>query len=1256
MPELTEEEKTSIFDTAPTVSPTPDDIGKVFDRTGYEAIDNDNIAVEYNDLSGMTEKEALMFAGAMGAQDTYRGLFQMAERNEEAMKRDQKKLNAILRNKDYGGKALAAYAGGLIVDPAGWIIPIKKAKSMAELVGHGIAWGGTFGFAGYVDEDGGLNRVEQAGITAVGGGVLSGAIGLAGAKKLGFGVNPKITKEMLHADADELYRIKDIDEVQLREIKEGIELTALDKASVKNLKSHVDLLAGEKTAFGTPKGENIIDSYNRYYTRPMFENMKKNPLAYALGGIAAVGTYKYVEESTTASQFIGNAFLTTMAFLTGKKLAKNKYWDWDESKYGRELMRQIYPKAVQDKTFLQGDYAHLRGVPAVYRTKFRDIIQQVETKLSPDEQKAFFNLFIGDLNADELIKISKGQKVYTKKIIKPKDAKKEKITKVPLDEYLGIKELPLSKNIETIINLNEKGRKVMNELGADLVHSGILDGDEYLTFMNSYLHRSYLPVLKSKGAKAAEKFRTNLGEIKGEGLKHRGHTKFYRDEVSMAKYIKSQEKLNRMDNQIKNAYGQKYTKEMEAKSPTFRFTEEGKIGKYINRVQEGDPRYIKGKKDLDQPSNWGITIKKDPYGKGTYGVTTQMTKEMRQAMAEIEDLAYNLQKTMEVTLTDAGLGSFYKFIATNPSYKGSKVLSRTQYREIRKSEGASRKQIDEDMHSDEVIINGKTFAHVANQKVKDTTVAKKYGMLSDKFVEEEVFNNIKAIHGVKDIVNNVVGHDTKGYKAGQAYMTGLKLWKETKTTLNPVVHSNNFLSNVPNYFLAAGFTKNSVHQLAKGFSDIPYMLKHMRGEIAYEDLPKNMQTMIKQGVFDPDFVSQELLQSIDVDEIAKIYKFNPKDFESVSGWTDLGAAISNKTKAYLTSNESLVTKIRDFAKQWYQIEDRIFRYALFNERKSIGYSDFAASHDAIRFFVDYNIRSPLINSIRHSLVPFLSYSYGMLPNMIEHTITRPDRLAAIGAAFWLMNDASTKWVESSRNLEEAERELMPEFRQKTMFSLPFMPYANVRLPYDGRNGGAKYIDWSRKLPAGDVFAMGGDTPTAVPSWPAFLQPGGPALEFATKVLGGRDGWSGQPYNKVNDGVIYRLGEFAKGFVPNIPFPYSDTPSTNRLRRAFKSEQPSLKDPLSPTEAFFNSVIGTVNTADIGRLTTIKGKAKARIIKEHTDARKQARKDFADGKLTDIELFERIKEIEEELSKIIHEEHRINKKHFFEKISDEVFGD
>ena len=107
-----------------------------------------------------------------------------------------------------------------------------------------------------------------------------------------------------------------------------------------------------------------------------------------------------------------------------------------------------------------------------------------------------------------------------------------------------------------------------------------------------------------------------------------------------------------------------------------------------------------------------------------------MTKEMRQAMAEIEDLAYNLQKTMEVTLTDAGLGSFYKFIATNPSYKGSKVLSRTQYREIRKAEGDSRKQIDEDMHSDEVIINGKTFIHVANQKVKDTTVAVSYTHLT----------------------------------------------------------------------------------------------------------------------------------------------------------------------------------------------------------------------------------------------------------------------------------------------------------------------------------------------------------------------------------------------------------------------------------------------------------------------------------------------------------------------------------------------
>ena len=74
----------------------------------------------------------------------------------------------------------AAYFGGLVADPAGWLIPFAKARSIAKMAKYGLVAGGFAGATGYVDEEmdsligeGKMTRTEQTMIGAVGGGVLS---------------------------------------------------------------------------------------------------------------------------------------------------------------------------------------------------------------------------------------------------------------------------------------------------------------------------------------------------------------------------------------------------------------------------------------------------------------------------------------------------------------------------------------------------------------------------------------------------------------------------------------------------------------------------------------------------------------------------------------------------------------------------------------------------------------------------------------------------------------------------------------------------------------------------------------------------------------------------------------------------------------------------------------------------------------------------------------------------------------------------
>ena len=164
-----------------------------------------------------------------------------------------------------------------------------------------------------------------------------------------------------------------------------------------------------------------------------------------------------------------------------------------------------------------------------------------------------------------------------------------------------------------------------------------------------------------------------------------------------------------------------------------------------------------------------------------------------------------------------------------------------------------------------------------------------------------------------------------------------------------------------------------------------------------------------------------------------------------------------------------------------------------------------------------------------------------------------------------------------------------------MFDNPVvdMPYSNIRLPYNGVNGGAKYFDITRKLPGGDVFDMGGDTGGDAPFLPAAAQLGGPAYSTLNKLLLGRDSFTGQSFNEMgmDASEIFgsRISALAKDFVPNVPNPLVRTFAGDKITRAFNDDYQTLSDPVSKTEAIA-SVFGlSVNTADIDRLTTLKSK-------------------------------------------------------------------
>ena len=134
-----------------------------------------------NDMDPSTPEEVnnkYSYAFKLGLADTFRGIKQIAGKDKEEMKAEQRKLNELMRGED-GGLVTAAYFGGALLDPAGWLIPFGKAKTLYSMAKYGMVSGAVAGATGYVDTEEGLvkSRGGQALLGAAGGGIVAPGIG-----------------------------------------------------------------------------------------------------------------------------------------------------------------------------------------------------------------------------------------------------------------------------------------------------------------------------------------------------------------------------------------------------------------------------------------------------------------------------------------------------------------------------------------------------------------------------------------------------------------------------------------------------------------------------------------------------------------------------------------------------------------------------------------------------------------------------------------------------------------------------------------------------------------------------------------------------------------------------------------------------------------------------------------------------------------------------------------------------------------------
>ena len=1114
-----------------------------------------------NDMDPSTPEEVnnkYAYAFKLGLADTFRGIKQIAGKDKEEMKAEQRKLNELMRGEG-GGLVTAAYFGGALLDPAGWLIPFGKAKTLYSMAKYGMVSGAIAGATGYVDTEEGLvkSRGGQALLGGVGGGIVAPGIGALrnlGVKITGKGeVTPvgfkraDLTPSEMIERGGSTVQVKgkaieeDLSEgkvyaegdrtLGLRPEKElGREPTSIFDELVKIFRKKDVTVPFPKTkkVFDAPKqGElsakphNFINKILKGYE----ENYGKRFLKVATtgeGGTSLVGGLVGFNSDPEAPIFdinaplssrFGRAFLGAVGgygLIKGLRKGKRKTVygaDTDEPVEISESYAEVLGRQIIDKYGLTKDYKKLLqkydGTKNDIASAFVRIAKQMQ-KLTTDERKILYNMLEGDVK----------YKVPSKKLQELSKNSRDLITQTgQIYKDLGlIGEETFQKNKNRYIGrLYKKGDEPLQlkQIGDDLRPRGTLHettvGDWFRTYKNQ---KPTVNDIVEPGHKGWEL----LGDFEEIG-------------------------------------GQLY-RVTKRQKPTITDERIGRRGEVIEKELLARDELV--------PIRW------------------ELTKEQRLAKGEIEDAAISMEYTGMLMANTVAKYQFYADVAA-------------QFAE--KAKGRTAQQM---------LALPQRYRKIPDNKIEGT-VSKRYGALAGKYVPEDVY---------KDIMG------TKRYqeKSSNAYYAKYKklnsLWKVSKTAWNPTVHVNNVFGNIILTDLAD-----------VPLTTLPKALRALRthGKDGYRS--ESVLLAIKHGVFDADFVNKEI-KNFKTGELAGIYK-SKSNADEWDNAVDFASNIYAKVR-----NNSITSKLED----WYRIEDHVFRLNAFMHRMKLGDSAEDAAMFARRQFIDYDIDAPLINHLRNTATPFLSFTYRLVPLLAESAILRPTKYAKYIAAGYGLNKMAELYGGEDAKIERA---LLPDYEAGNILDLPFMPKKVIRISGKSKDGTSKYLNISRFYPGGDILSFEGDN--VIPVLPEPLQPSfGIGGDFLFSMIG-YDIFRKQKEFGRGDGTALEeftkgLGSFSKKLIPNFPF-IPGSYSTIKLERALKGDISKYREPQTELEALLTAFGFKVSNKSIRTLSASQKLDYERKVRVQKSKLNQLKNKVSNNQITMADYDRQVGKVLAEINKI-----------------------
>jgi predicted kinase len=431
---------------------------------------------------------------------------------------------------------------------------------------------------------------------------------------------------------------------------------------------------------------------------------------------------------------------------------------------------------------------------------------------------------------------------------------------------------------------------------------------------------------------------------------------------------------------------------------------------------------------------WEVRGKKS----GKIVLWRDFTKDERMKMGEIVDARYTIAKTYMLLAHDLAVGRFYKDISQNADW-------------AQQDEPAGK------------WVNASEFSRFWSDsalewvRVPDTKIPKsdtlRYGALAGMYVRAEIWRDLNELQKMQ---------------APNTWNALLTQWKLNKTARSPVVHMNNIMSNAVLMDMADVHARDFIRAVREMAKDGPL----------YKEANEN-------GAFGSDMIALEIRRDILQPILEEIEKgeTNAGTLGNMNVIGKILGAVWDKVKA---ADRAMVNL--------YQMEDEIFRMATYIRRRQQGLSATEAAIEARDQFLNYDIRAPLINAARRSVLPFISYTYRAVPILAHTIMTRPWKLAKYAAVAYAVNALAYAIAPGDDDEDKERRSLRESEQGNTWIGAPRM----LRLPYIDANGNPVFLDVRRWIPAGDIFDVSMGSPAVgLPSW---IQPGGPLMLGAELML------------------------------------------------------------------------------------------------------------------------------------------------------------